>query len=205
MTSTILVTGGAGFIGSHLVRLLVERGERMRVLDLPGAPVSHLPLDRLELVSGDICDEATVQRAVRGCREVYHLAANPHLWVQPRGQFRRVNYIGALNVIESALAAGVRRVLHASTESILTRARQSEAITEEQHVTYEDVIGPYCRSKYLAERHALRRGRAGAGRGSQSHAPRRTWRLRPHAADRDDARLLQRRAPRIRRCRAESD
>ena len=66
MTSTILVTGGAGFIGSHLVRLLVERGEHVRVLDLPGALVSHLPLDRLELVSGDICDEATVQRVVRG-------------------------------------------------------------------------------------------------------------------------------------------
>jgi dihydroflavonol-4-reductase len=134
----------------------------VRVLDLPSAPVAHLPLDRIELVLGDIRDRTVVECAVKGCQEVYHLAANPHLWVRQRGLFRQVNFLGAVNVIEAALAAGVRRVLHASTESILTRARQTDAITEEQHVHYEDVIGPYCRSKYLAERHALHLGRAGA-------------------------------------------
>jgi dihydroflavonol-4-reductase len=158
----ILVTGGAGFIGSHLVRLLVERGEAVRVLDLPDAPVAHLPRDRIELVRGDIRDRLVVDQAVKGCREVYHLAGNPNLWVQQRGRFRQVNYTGAVNVIEAALAAGVRRVLHTSTESILTRARQTGSITEEQHITSKDVIGPYCRSKYLAERYALRQGRAGA-------------------------------------------
>ncbi|HEY7312436.1 MAG TPA: NAD-dependent epimerase/dehydratase family protein [Gemmataceae bacterium] len=158
----IFVTGGAGFIGSHLVRLLVKRGESVRVLDLPTAPVRHLPLDRIELVPADIRDKAAVHGAVRGCREVYHLAGNPNLWVQQRGRFRQVNYVGAVNVIEAALAVGVRRVLHTSTESILTRARQTSAITEEQRITCADAIGPYCRSKYLAERHALRLGRAGA-------------------------------------------
>lgn len=158
----ILVTGGAGFIGSHLVRLLVERGESVRVLDLPNAPVAHLPLDRLELVRGDIRNRADVVRAVAGCREVFHLAGNPNLWVQQRGRFRQVNYLGTVHVIEVALTAGVRRVLHTSTESILTRARQTGSITEEQHIVYEDVIGPYCRSKYFAEQYALRLGRAGA-------------------------------------------
>ncbi|HWG47785.1 MAG TPA: SDR family oxidoreductase [Gemmataceae bacterium] len=157
-----LVTGGAGFIGNHLVTRLLERGVSVRVLERPGALVAHLPLDRIELVYADIRDRAAVERAVKGCEEVYHLAANPHLWVQQRGQFRHINYLGAVNVIEAALTAGVRRVLHTSTESILTRARQIEAITEGQQIHYEDVIGPYCRSKYLAERHALRRGRAGA-------------------------------------------
>jgi dihydroflavonol-4-reductase len=158
----ILVTGGAGFIGSHLVSLLVERGESVRVFDLPTAAAARLPLERIELTLGDIRDKNAVQHAVRGCREVYHLAANPNLWVQQRGRFRQVNYLGAVNVMEAALAAGVRRVLHTSTESILTRARQKHAITEEQIVPYEDIIGPYCRSKYRAERHALRLGRAGA-------------------------------------------
>ncbi|MHB1424839.1 MAG: SDR family oxidoreductase [Gemmataceae bacterium] len=158
----VLVTGGAGFIGSHLVQLLVERGESVRVLDLPCAPVAHLPLDRIELMGGDIRDRSAVEKAVKGCGEVYHLAANPNLWVQQRGRFRQVNFVGAVNVIEAALTAGVHRVLHTSTESILTRARQNGAITEKQRITYDDVIGPYCRSKYLAERHALRLGRAGA-------------------------------------------
>lgn len=162
MTPTILVTGGAGFIGSHLVRLLVERGENVRVLERPGAPVAHLPLGRIDLVRGDIRDESAVAKAVRGCREVYHLAANPNLWTQRRGHFGQVNYAGTVNVLDAALAAGARRVLHTSTESILTRARQTAPIAEDQHVTLDDVIGPYCRSKLLAERHAFRLARAGA-------------------------------------------
>jgi dihydroflavonol-4-reductase len=160
--STVLVTGGAGFIGSHLVRLLLERGERVRVLERPGAAVAHLPLDRVELATADIRDRAAVERAVRGCREVYHLAANPQLWTHRRGLFGQVNYRGAVNAIEAALAADVRRVLHTSTESILTRARQAGPITEEQAVGWNDVIGPYCRSKFRAEAHALRLARAGA-------------------------------------------
>jgi dihydroflavonol-4-reductase len=158
----ILVTGGAGFIGSHLVQRLLDRGERVRVLERPGAVIDHLPLDRIDLVLGDIRDRPTVERAVRGCRHVYHLAANPNLWAQRRGLFRQVNYLGAVNVLEAALAAGVERVLHTSTESILTRAVQASPIAEDQRVTMRDVIGPYCRSKFLAERHALRLARAGA-------------------------------------------
>ena len=107
----ILVTGGAGFIGSHLVCRLVEQGEKVRVLEHPSAPVAHLPLDRIDLVRGDIRDRPAVADAVRGCGEVYHLAANPKLWTQRRGHFRQVNYLGAVNVLEAALAAGVRRVL----------------------------------------------------------------------------------------------
>src|SRR5262245_13342136 len=150
-----LVTGGAGFIGSHLVALLLDCGESVRVLERPGAPVGHLPLAHIDLVFADIRDRPAVAKAVRGCREVYHLAANPNLWAWPRGLFQQVNYHGAVNVLEAALAAGVRRVLHTSTESILTRSGQTTPIDEEQRVSIHDMIGPYCRSKYLAERFAL--------------------------------------------------
>src|SRR5271156_434280 len=160
--SPILVTGGAGFIGSHLVRQLVERGEQVRVLERPGASLSHLPLDRIDVVHADIRDRPAVAAAVRGCRFVYHLAANPNLWTQQRGLFRQVNYQGAVNVLEEALTAGAERILHTSTESILTRSRQTAPIGEDQHVTIRDVIGPYFRSKFLAERHALRLARKGA-------------------------------------------
>jgi dihydroflavonol-4-reductase len=157
-----LVTGGAGFIGSHLVRLLVDRGERVRVLDRIGAKTEHLPLDRIDFAPCDIRDRDAVRRAVSGCDVVYHLAANPQLWTHRRGHFRQVNYAGALNVIEAALAAGARRVLHTSTESILTRTRQTGPIAEDQRVPLADVIGPYCRSKWHAERFALKLGLAGA-------------------------------------------
>jgi dihydroflavonol-4-reductase len=160
--SPILVTGGAGFIGSHLVRMLVDRGERVLVLDRPGAATSHLPLERIDVVSADICDRANLEKYMRGCREVYHLAAIPHLWARPRGSFRRVNFQGTVNVLESALAAGVPRILHTSTESILTRACQTTPIAEDQHVSVRDIVGPYCRSKFLAERFAQKLAASGA-------------------------------------------
>jgi dihydroflavonol-4-reductase len=158
----ILVTGGAGFIGSHLVHRLCAEGAAVRVFDLPQAPVDHLPLDRIDLVRGDIRDRPGVERSIRGCRAVYHLAANPNLWTQRRGLFRQVNYQGTVNVLEAAVAAGIPHILHTSTESILTRAVQTSPIAEDQRVTIRDVVGPYCRSKFLAERHAFRLARAGA-------------------------------------------
>jgi dihydroflavonol-4-reductase len=160
--TTTLVTGGAGFIGSHIVRRLVERGEKVRVLELPQAPISHLPLDRIDLWRGDIRDRAMVGKAVQDCRTVYHLAANPKLWTQKRGHFRQVNYLGTVNVLDAALAAGAHRVLHTSTESILTCVHQTGPIAEDQRVMLGDVIGPYCCSKYRAERYALALARSGA-------------------------------------------
>jgi dihydroflavonol-4-reductase len=156
-----LVTGGAGFIGSHLVRLLVERAERVRVLDRPGAKIDHLPAG-IEFIPADIRDATAVAKAVRGCRFIYHLAANPQLWTRRRGQFHQVNYLGAVNVLSAAVAAGAERILHTSTESILTRSRQTSPIAEDQAVPAGDVIGPYCRSKYRAERFAFHLARGGA-------------------------------------------
>jgi dihydroflavonol-4-reductase len=162
MRSVTVVTGGAGFIGSHLVRLLVGRGERVRVVDRPGVKLDHLPLDRIDVAPADIRDRAAVRSAVRGAGVVYHLAANPQLWTQPRGEFNRVNYLGAIHVLSESLEAGATRVLHTSTESILTRSRQTSLIAEDQDVPVKDVIGPYCRSKYRAEQFAFHLACAGA-------------------------------------------
>lgn len=158
----ILVTGGAGFIGAHLVQLLLDRGEAVRVLDRPGASNEHLPLHRIEYIAADVRDRSAVRRAVIDCKCVYHLAANPQLWTRRRGHFHHVNYLGAVNVLEEALAVGVRRILHCSTESILTRTKQTTPIAEDQAVSPRDVIGPYCLSKFRAERHAFRLANDGA-------------------------------------------
>ncbi len=162
MPPPVLVTGGAGFIGSHLVRRLVGEGRRVRVLDLPTAPLDRLPSAEVEVVRGDIRDRDAVARAVAGCGAVYHLAANPQLWTHRRGRFHQVNYLGTVNVLRAALAAGAKRVLHTSTESILTRLRQAGPITEDQDVPLREVLGPYCRSKWRAERFAFRLARSGA-------------------------------------------
>jgi dihydroflavonol-4-reductase len=157
-----VVTGGAGFIGAHLVRLLVARGERVRVIDRPGAKLDHLPLDQIDVAPADIRDRDAVRLALRGATHVYHLAANPQLWTHRRADFHRVNYLGTVHVLCEALAAGATRVLHTSTESILTRSRQTTPIAEDQDVPPRDVIGPYCRSKFRAERFAFHLARGGA-------------------------------------------
>jgi dihydroflavonol-4-reductase len=161
MSGFTIVTGGAGFVGSHLVALLTARGERVRVIERPGASVEHLP-HAADVAFADIRDEQAVRGALRGCSAVYHLAANPQLWTRHRRDFHAVNYLGAVHVLRSALEAGARRVLHTSTESILTRARQTTPIAEDQDVPARDVIGPYCHSKFRAERFAFHLARAGA-------------------------------------------
>jgi dihydroflavonol-4-reductase len=154
MDDLTIVTGGAGFIGSHLVAGLVNSGQHVCVIERPGAPVDHLPA-AARVVFADIRDRAALVPALQGARWVYHLAANPHLWVRDRTEFDAVNYRGTINVLDVALAAGAERVLHTSTESILTKAKLNGRIDENIEISLNDAVGPYCRSKLLAERYAL--------------------------------------------------
>jgi len=155
-----VITGGAGFIGSHLVEILHARGERLRVVERPGADVAHLP-EGVEIVRADIRDRPAIFEALTGARRVYHLAANPNLWVRDREEFDAVNHRGTINVLDATFAAGAERVLHTSTESILTCARQTGPIAEDVEVTMADAVGPYCRSKLRAEMAAMALAREG--------------------------------------------
>jgi dihydroflavonol-4-reductase len=139
----------------------------------------------VEVVRADICDRAAVRRAVSGIDRVYHLAANPNLWTRDRQDFDRVNHRGALNVLHEALDAGVNRIVHVSTESILagghngTLPRASRSGGKGEHGSGRGgkgngngsllgpnnghaLVGPYCRSKYMAEVEAFRLAAAGA-------------------------------------------
>ena len=161
MDARTVVTGGAGFIGSHLVEKLVERGERVVVLERPGADTSHLPAI-VEVVRADIRDREGTRLAVQGARFVYHLAANPNLWTRDRGEFDAVNHQGTVHVLDAALAGGVERFVHVSTESILTRAKSAGPIDEGVEIKLSDAVGPYCRSKLRAENEAMARAKDGA-------------------------------------------
>ena len=154
MDDLTVVTGGAGFIGSHLVTQLVDSGQQVRVIERPGADVDHLPR-AADVFFADIRDRAGLARGLVGARWVYHLAANPNLWVRDRREFEEVNYQGTKNVLDAAVAAGARRVLHTSTESILTKAKVGGPIDENVEISVSDAVGPYCRSKLLAEQYAF--------------------------------------------------
>jgi dihydroflavonol-4-reductase len=154
MDGLTIVTGGAGFIGSHLVERLASSGQAVRVIERPGAAVEHLAAG-VEVVFADIRDRGGLARALEGGRSVYHLAANPNLWVRDRREFEDVNYRGTINVLDTALAAGAKRILHTSTESILTKANASGPIDENVEISLSDAVGPYCRSKLRAEQYAF--------------------------------------------------
>ena len=117
-----LVTGGQGFIGGHLVKALLERGDELVVLDLPGAPGKALELhgvrDSVDLVEGDVADPAAVAKAIAGCESVFHLAAQTLVIPaaeDPVGTFRS-NVEGTWTILEAARAAEVEAVVVASSD-----------------------------------------------------------------------------------------
>ncbi|MBW2203081.1 MAG: NAD-dependent epimerase/dehydratase family protein [Deltaproteobacteria bacterium] len=158
----ILITGGAGFLGSHLVTQLLDEGQTVRVLERPGARVDHLPLDRIELVSADIRDEPAVREAVRDCEYVYHLAADANLWRRDRQEFDSVNRLGTVHVMRAALDNGAKRILHTSTESILSSPDSNGGAVENLRLKASDMLGPYCLSKFHAEEEVFKMVEEGA-------------------------------------------
>jgi dihydroflavonol-4-reductase len=155
MSRLNLVTGGAGFIGRHLVQRLSERGERVRVLDI--AEPGPLPAG-VEVIRGTITDAPTVRQALVGVDRLYHLAANPDLWTRDRRDYELVNVEGTRTVLDAAAACDLQRIVFTSTESILkSRHRNGVNGLDDGSIelSLDDMAGPYCRSKYIAERLAF--------------------------------------------------
>lgn len=151
----ILITGGAGFIGSNLVDALVARGSQVRVLDnLSTGKRSNLPDDgRVELIEGDVADADVVRRAVLGCRAVVHLAAVASVQASvddPLGTHQS-NLIGTLNLCEAMREAGIRRVVFASSAAVYGNNGEGQAIDED---TPKAPLTPYAADK-LASEHYL--------------------------------------------------
>src|SRR3954452_6078347 len=154
----ILVTGGSGFIGQHLVSALVEQGQQVRVLDIR-YPSSALP--EVEYLQGSVLDQGLVDHCVRGVDQVYHLAGLPGMWMPSKADFHAVNCRGTEIVISAARKRGVERLLHCSTESILFRRSSSNDLAEETLLSADEMPGPYTRSKMLAEQFAVQAAKSG--------------------------------------------
>jgi UDP-glucose 4-epimerase len=150
---TALVTGGAGFVGSNLVRALLDRGDTVRVLDnfSPGnrANISEL-VDEIEVVEGDLRSYERVHAAVRGVDVVFHQGALPSVprSVQDPLTTTAVNVEGTLNVLLAARDEGVQRVINASSSSVYGNGGTLPR-TEDQA---PDPISPYAVAKLAAER-----------------------------------------------------
>ncbi|AHC81375.1 NAD-dependent dehydratase [Pseudomonas monteilii SB3101] len=151
--SPILITGGAGFIGSHLADALLASGYAVRVLDnLSTGKRSNLPLanPRLQLIEGDVADATLVIQAVSGCQAVVHLAAVASVQASVDDPVRthQSNFIGTLNVCEAMRVAGVKRVLFASSAAVYGNNGEGASIAED---TPKAPLTPYASDKLASE------------------------------------------------------
>ncbi len=150
-----LVTGGTGFVGSHVVRALLARGRAVRCLVRAGSRRENLEGLPIEIVVGDLTDAASLIPALSGVRTLYHVAADYRLWARNPNELYRANAGGTDNVLAAASAAGVDRVVHTSSVAALGLTRDGSPADETTPVERSRIIGHYKKSKYDAERVAL--------------------------------------------------
>ncbi len=153
-----LVTGGTGFVGSHVARLLVERGVSIRVLARAGSRKDNLAglnPALCEIVTGDLNDANSLREAIQGCDALYHVAADYRLWSRDPQELYRTNIEGTRALLQAALDAGVQTVVYTSTVGALGIPGDGSSGTEDTPVSEARMIGHYKRSKFLAEREAL--------------------------------------------------
>ncbi len=153
-----LITGATGFLGWHVARKLLDRGQRLRALVRD--PVRLRELDSVEPVLGDLRDADSLARAVEGCGVVYHVAADYRLWTREPEEMFRCNVDGTRSLLEKACDAGVERFIYTSTVGCIGASADGLASAngpddEGVPAALDQMAGPYKRSKFLAERVAL--------------------------------------------------
>ena len=120
---TTLVTGAAGFLGSHVARQLVARGEDVRVLMRPSSNNRAISDLSLEYVTGDLRDAASLERAMKGVKCVFHVAADYRLWAKKPQEIYDSNVGGTKNLLTTAKNAGVEQLVYTSTVATIAVER----------------------------------------------------------------------------------
>jgi dihydroflavonol-4-reductase len=151
-----LVTGGTGFLGSHLVRALAARGDELRLLLRRGSNVDHLADLVFERASGDVLNRTSVREAMVGVERVFHLAGTTSMRPQDHNRVFELNVRGTRVVLEEALAAEVGRVVHASSVAAVGPAKRGGTADEAQPFRAGGLGIAYVNSKHEAEVEALR-------------------------------------------------
>jgi len=146
-----LVTGGTGFLGSHLVRQLAERGDELRLLVRPGRDLSIFDGIEFEPAEGDVTDRPSVRAAMRGVERVFHVAGKTSMRASDRDRVFEVNVGGTRNVMEEALRAGVVRAVHTSSAAAVGPAEPHGTADESQPFKAGRLGIAYVNAKHDAE------------------------------------------------------
>ena len=150
------VTGATGFIGTSIVRELLKDGREVRVLVRSTSNLSNLKGLDVEMWKGELLDIPGLRRGLKGCDVLYHAAADYRLWTRNPDDMYRTNVGGTTAVLEAAMESDLSRVVYTSSVGTLGNPGNGVPGTEDTDVSLADMVGPYKKSKFLAEREAER-------------------------------------------------
>lgn len=157
-----LVTGASGFVGNHVTRQLVSAGHSVRAMVRPGSRRDGLAELPVECVEGDLRDALSLDRAMKGIRCVFHVAADYRLWARHPEEIYENNVGGTRRLFDAAERAGVRRVVYTSTVATMAVPKHGGGLpNEDTRASLSQMIGHYKRSKFLAEMEAMKAAAAG--------------------------------------------
>ena len=155
------VTGATGFVGSHVARVLAEQGADLRLLLRSSSDPKNIEGLKADRVVGDLRDPASLEKSMAGCDVVFHVAADYRLWVRDPDEMYLTNIEGTRAVLEAAHKNGVRRVVYTSSVATMGFTSNGHPADENSPVSLANMIGPYKRSKFMAEEVAMSAGRSG--------------------------------------------
>ncbi len=157
-----LVTGASGFVGSAVARALLQEGWQVRVLVRKDSDRRNLQQLAVEIVTGDLADSASLERALAACEALFHVAADYRLAALEPTQLYRTNVEGTRNILQAARLAGTARIVYTSSVAAIGLPADGSPGREDTPVTLADMIGHYKRSKFLAEQLVLDLARDGS-------------------------------------------
>lgn len=160
MAIRAFVTGGTGFIGANLVRLLLSQGYAVSALVRPTSSLDNLRSLEVEIVKGDLNDPDLSQKMI-GCQVLFHVAAHYSLWQADRDALYRSNVLGTRNVLAAARQAGIDRTVYTSSVAAIGVGALGTTVDEMHQSPLDKLVGHYKKSKFLAEQEAKQAVQAG--------------------------------------------
>lgn len=157
----VLVTGAAGFIGSHVTRQLLEQGRDVRAMVRPGEDTRNLQGLGVEQVEGDILKPEQIADAMSGCDTLYHLAAIYAIWMQDDQPIYDVNVGGSQTVLEAARRHNLKKIVYTSSIAGIGLGTRNQPANEKTPWNYGWIANAYIKSKYAGQLVALRFARQG--------------------------------------------
>ena len=155
------VTGGTGFVGSHVARALAAQGADLRLLIRPASNLRNVEGLNAERITGDLREPASLEKAMSGCEVAFHVAADYRLWIRDPAAMYQANVEGTRALLAAARKNRLRRVVYTSSVATMGFRADGSVANEESPVSLADMIGHYKRSKFMAEEVAMKAGGEG--------------------------------------------